>query len=345
MVHLAMSTNLALIEGLGFDPFFRGLLSVATGVVVLCGSTYLIVATNTGARTGLLIALTSLFGWFFLMGIVWTIYGIGWRGDPPTWDLVEINVDDTGETDDGLLFSEVAAAADLHPGADGLPGGGLGEASFDRVSVLDRVTDPDGVARANEELEEADLVSAIADQDLAQEAALVASRDLDLGEWRYLEASDPIRGEAQASTDAFLTESGGPFESDAYLAEQFGAFLIDGKPQLKEDPNAWDRVVHTLSETFAHPVYRDELIVIQVRATIEQAALPGQAPPVAAVDPEAPLVSVIMERNRGGPFPALFSGLRFTPAMFTVFSGLIFALLAWNMHIRDEREARIRAAL
>ena len=344
MLHIAVTPYLALIDGLGFDPFFRGFLSVLTGVVVLMGSTYLIVATNTGARTGFLIALSSLFGWFFLMGIVWTIYGIGWRGNPPTWDLVEINVDDAADTDDGLLFSEITSAAELVPNPDGLPEGGLGASGFDGDTVLERVTDPAARERAVPELEAAQQVGDIPDPDLAQEAALVASRQYELGDWRYLESSDPTRGEAQASVDAYLVEED-VFAAGEYLPEQFGAFIIDGKPQLKEDANMVDRVLHTLNETILHPTFADEYIVMQVRGTLDQATLPGQPPPTATVDEEAPLVSVIMQRNRGGPFPAFFSGLRFTPAMFTVFSGLIFALLAWNLHVRDEREARIRAAV
>jgi hypothetical protein len=83
---------------------------------------------------------------------------------------------------------------------------------------------------------------------------------------------------------------------------------------------------------------------VQARASLKQPTLPGQPPPVAKVDPAAPLVSVVMERNRGGPVPAVFSGLRFTPAMFAIFNGLIFAILAFNLHLRDKRETDIRAA-
>jgi hypothetical protein len=186
-------------------------------------------------------------------------------------------------------------------------------------------------------------IGEIDDPDLAQEAALLASRTEDLGPWRYLEASDPTRGEAQASVDAYLVEED-VFAAGEYLPQQFGAFVVDGKPQLEENANFFDRILHTLNETILHPTFDNEYIVVQVRGTLDQATLPGQPPPVATVDEEAPLVSVIMERNRGGPFPAFFSGLRFTPAMFTVFSGLLFALLAWNMHVRDERETRLRAA-
>lgn len=341
----AIANQLAFVDGIAFDPFFRGLLSVLAGVVVLIGGTYLVIATNTGTRMGFLVAAAGLFGWLFLMGIIWTIYGIGWAGQAPSWELREVNFDDAGDLDDGLLFSEIGDAAVLsRSGGDiGLPAGGLADATFDADEVLARIDDEEGRAQAAELLAEAATVGEIDDQDLAQEAALVASRDLDVGEWRYLVTSDAIRGEAQAAVDAFLVEEG-VFEPGGYVADQFGAFTIDGKPVLEENANIFERVVHFFDETVLNPTHGEELIVVQVQGAIDQPTLPGQAPPVPTVDPDAPLVSVIMQRDRGGPLPALFSGLRFTPAMFTVFSGLIFAALAWNMHVRDERESKIRAA-
>lgn len=354
MPDLAVIVNqLAFIDGIGFDPFFRGLLSVLTGMVVLAGGTYLIVATNTGARLGLLISAASFFGWMFLMGIIWTIYGIGWAGQAPTWSLREIDTDDIGETNDGLLFSEVSNADLLYQtsGGAGLPIGGLTNSPFDAEAVLDRIDngDPDDednaatLEAAREALAGASTIGEIADQDLAQEAALLASRDLDIGDWRYLITSDAVRGEAQASADAFLVESG-EFETGGFVADQFGAFTVDGKPILKENPNVVDRVIHTITETVFNPTHGEELIVIQVRRAIDQPVLPGQPPPVATPDPDGALVSVIMERDRGGPLPSFFSGLRFTPAMFTLFNGLIFAAFAWNMHLRDQREEEIRTA-
>ena len=41
---------------ISWDPTIRGYLVVATGVAVLCGSVYLLLATNTGVRLGFLIA-------------------------------------------------------------------------------------------------------------------------------------------------------------------------------------------------------------------------------------------------------------------------------------------------
>lgn len=304
MQHLAAIQQLAFIDGIGFDPFFRGLLSVLVGVVVLIGGTYLLIATNTGARSGMMIACAGLFGWMFLMGIIWTVYGIGWVGGTPSWELVEVNFDDVDQGDDGLLFSEIEVAQGL----------------------------------AN-----VDISVDVADPDQAQVDALALSKTMELGGWRYLATSDSIRGEAQASADAFLVEEE-IFSAGEYLPLQFGGFTTGGKPVLKDDPNQIDRVVHFFRETFLNPVHSQELIVIQARETIAKPVLPGQAPPVAEPDPEAPLVSVIMERDRGGPIPGLISGLRFTPFMFTVANGLLFAVFAWALHNRDRRQDLIRAA-
>lgn len=299
------ATQLAFIDGIGFDPFFRGLLSVLVGLVVLVGGTYLIIATNTGTRTGFMIAMAGLFGWMFLMGIIWTIYGIGWRGGTPTWELVEINVDDAEDIDDGLLYSTVDEAADLSGVSLEAPG----------------VDDPDE----------------------AQQVALEQSKELDLGGWRYLVTSDSVRGEAQSAADQILIEEG-VYDAGEYLSLQFGGFTAGGKPVLDDDANLLDRVVHFFDETFLHPMHSQELMAIQTKAILPEPTFPGQAPPVAEVDPDAPLITVIMERDRGGPLPSIISGLRFTPAMFTIFNGLIFLALVWSLHNRDRREAEIRAA-
>ncbi len=308
-----LATQLAIIDGIGFDPFFRGLLSVLVGVVVLIGGTYLLVATNTGTRSGFLISMAGLFGWMFLMGIIWTIYGIGWRGPIPTWHLKEMNVDHAADSDDGLLFSEIEEAhalARVDLGADGID-----------------------------------------DVDVAQITALENSRDIDLGEWRYLTASDGIRGEAQATAEQLLV-SEHVFDGGDYLTLQFGGFVRDGKPVFNEDGKEMGfleeqvaRVGHFVNETFLHPFHGEELIVIQAQGTVSKPSFPGQAPPIPELDPEAKLVSVIMERDRGGPIPGIISGLRFTPAMFTIFNGLLFAVLAWALHNRDRRQDEIRAAV
>jgi len=81
------------VAAISWEPQIRGALAVLIGFVVLCGSIYLLIATNSGARTGLLISIAGLFGWFSIMGVVWWLYGIGWIGDAPSWQTVEINFD------------------------------------------------------------------------------------------------------------------------------------------------------------------------------------------------------------------------------------------------------------
>lgn len=83
-----LSTILALT--VTWDPTIRGILVVVVGVGVLCGSTYLLVATNTGSRLGFLIAAAGLSGWMMIMGIIWMIYGIGMQGTPSHWEVHEV---------------------------------------------------------------------------------------------------------------------------------------------------------------------------------------------------------------------------------------------------------------
>ena len=84
-------TSFIVINGLDFNLFIRGLLVVLVGVVVLMGSTYLILATNSGFRTGGMLALTGFFGWMTIMGFIWVLYGIGLQGRLPSWHVFEIN--------------------------------------------------------------------------------------------------------------------------------------------------------------------------------------------------------------------------------------------------------------
>ncbi len=82
---MTLATTLLAIN---WQPELRGILIVIIAVGVLMGSVYLILATNLGARLGFLVALTALFGWLLLMGITWSIYGIGLKGKDPTWAAV-----------------------------------------------------------------------------------------------------------------------------------------------------------------------------------------------------------------------------------------------------------------
>lgn len=71
-----------------WEPELRGILIVIIAVGTLCGSVYMILATNLGARLGFLIAFTGLAGWMALMGSIWWIYGIGLKGPEPSWEAI-----------------------------------------------------------------------------------------------------------------------------------------------------------------------------------------------------------------------------------------------------------------
>jgi hypothetical protein len=82
--------SLATLLAIGWQPEIRGISVVVIGTVVLCGSVYLILSTNLGARLGFLVTLAGLSAWLMLMGVFWWIYGIGLKGKDPTWVGKEI---------------------------------------------------------------------------------------------------------------------------------------------------------------------------------------------------------------------------------------------------------------
>jgi hypothetical protein len=79
-----------LVAALQWDPHIRGALIVLTAFVILPGSVYLLLATNTGARLGLLLAVAGLTGWLFLMSLIWMVLGIGLKGRQNSWVAKEI---------------------------------------------------------------------------------------------------------------------------------------------------------------------------------------------------------------------------------------------------------------
>jgi hypothetical protein len=73
---------------INWEPQLRGIVIIIIAVSVLCGSVYLIIATNIGSRLGFLFSLAGLSGWMMLMGMMWWAFGIGLKGDEPTWKPV-----------------------------------------------------------------------------------------------------------------------------------------------------------------------------------------------------------------------------------------------------------------
>lgn len=116
MIGAASMAMVEMVAGLGWDPEIRGLLTVALAMAVLAGSVWLLLVTNTGTRLGSLIALAGFWGWMFVMGIFWWIYGIGWAGSLPTWEVQDVFIDAPGAEVEGLQEAFVGNVEDLPDG-------------------------------------------------------------------------------------------------------------------------------------------------------------------------------------------------------------------------------------
>jgi len=357
---------LDIIAGLAWDPEIRGFMAVLTGVVVLMGSVWLLVSTNSGPRLGTLLSLAGFFGWMAIMATIWWIYGIGYAGDRPVWEEVEIvSGSDVGghltfaaldETDD--LRTEdlqaahtvvVAAAEDLIDtyGDDALTMSTSGLSSDDAEYVVEvqtawveyGVVTPDSLTPDQTEGLNADEISELAAAEQAKneattlsELAAVAPSLIDqestlLGGWTLLSTAQA--GEAQASAVAMLLESG---DFDFQSAGEFkilDAYTVGGKRGLPDDPNRWDRIETQVRTalTIKHPTRYG---IVQVQQVTEESTtnLPGTAPKRPEVDPDAPVVSIIMIRNLGN--------LRLVPGMIAIGSLIIFLGLCYMLHERDK---------
>ncbi len=146
---------LSTLAAIGFDPEIRGILVVGTGAVVLFGSIWLILATNSGIRLASLIALAGFFGWMAIMGGFWWIRGIGYVGESVSWQVLDFNRNDISQ-------SSVERATGLPDPAD-LQGLGIQVALAGLDSDLEGV--PEAMAEFTSELDMSDPAFAEMTQD------------------------------------------------------------------------------------------------------------------------------------------------------------------------------------
>jgi hypothetical protein len=300
-----------------WDPGFRGLLTVVLATVILCGSVFLIMATNSGARLGFLLALTGFCAWMTVMAVIWTLYGIGWRGASPSWEVVDTvrtapctGVNDPPDDCDFTIQSDVDVAADL-PLPALLP---------DPVALRD---DSDVLLAAYPPTQRdpslSDLVTV--DVDLMDELNDQADP------WRVLETSNRYTGETQA----VVAEALGPndealFESSAdYIV--IGSYLTGGKA-VREDDSILSRAAYKVTRTLevSPPTF---YAAVQLQQVIPQEAKPGQAPPAPVRDQDADVITVIMQR--------VDTGKQRLPQIGTlVVMGISTAVLCSMLHRRDQ---------
>jgi hypothetical protein len=166
--------------------------------------------------------------------------------------------------------------------------------------------------------------------------ANVAEVEPTLGGWSILPESDPAFGEASATVNEYIDEH--PMSAigveDAADVTFLWAFETGGKSGLPDDPNRLDRIWRFVKNTFwelrSPPIYA----LLQVQPVIDVEPEPGQPAPTPEPDPDQPVVSYVLVRDLGDR--------RFPPAMVTIFSGILFGVLANMLHRRDRRFAEAR---
>jgi hypothetical protein len=163
----------------------------------------------------------------------------------------------------------------------------------------------------------------------------VSEEDADrLDDWTLLPEGDAARGEAQTTVDTYLADGNvaGLSTTDTYV--YLYAFETGGKPE-REGDTIWDRVTNRIGNTLRvfHPPH---YAIVQLQPALVQEEVAGQPPPTPEPDPNAQVISVVLERDLGQR--------RLPAALVTLGSGAMFGLLCVMLHKRDERVAEHRSA-
>jgi hypothetical protein len=279
-----------LLGALTWDPQIRGALIVLTAFLILPGSVYLLLATNTGSRLGFLLAVAGLSGWLAIMGVVWMVFGIGLKGREPSWKPKE------------LIVGSIAGRSTLEP----------------------MRTFPDtGWKKLDEGDAELGDASSAADRILVPTASAGG---------HGAEAKEPSP-EQQARFKS-------PFNATSAYTRVAGYDRNEAKPAF------------TIRHHKFYGLGKPHYAVIQVQAVIPDCKAdqvstsvepcltpPGPGEPANApkANPNAPVVTLIMVRDRGS--------VRFPPFLIAVASLLVFGVTCSALHERDKEIMRARGQI
>lgn len=132
----------SILAALAWNPEVKGALYVLIAALTLCGSCYLLLGTNMGARLGFLLAAAGLLGWLTTIGTVWWVYGkgIAQKAPQPSWKTAVIVSGDPGTSRTHALDGFPAGWKALDPTskevADAVP-----------VAEADLITQPGGAPK------------------------------------------------------------------------------------------------------------------------------------------------------------------------------------------------------
>lgn len=308
-----------------WNVFLRGILFPLIMFVILCGSSYLILATNMGNRLGFLIAATGLVGWMFLMSIVWMLYGIGLQGRPPAWGVEEVITQQQK-----LEFAQHR------------PVGLLAGAEFQSGWCP---TETDVKAVKGDDEKEVALAK------LEANAAKTRQAFKKKQGWEPMCEGTSQRGDGQSTVDATLVKSKkNPLKtpraifSEAANYKTIGAyrrggdndlFTIGSHPvHLRHSAHYFVILVQPVqTKTIKEPVYgpgrvQEKTADGQPKFTEVAEVLKGPDGSV-LVDKTKPVTSVVMLRDQGSK--------RQPPFILFIFSGIGLAILASILHARDKQ--------
>lgn len=315
----------AMLAAISFDPTIRGILVMVVATVVLPGSIYLIISTDTGPRLGFLIAGAGLFGWCFLMGVIWWVYGIGFVGRAPAWEGVEVNFDRTTSPMSLEEANKLPMAEDLPT-----PSELLDAYPADKEKALEDPAMSD-IIKLNDEQGRLTLTKVV-----TLDGQIQSDLNEQLGGWRILPESDSRRGETVAASDAILISSVGSAStgfaasSDYYVED---VYYYGGKESTEPLPGGAKRSPLSAAWHRVESIFQLKNPTLYAAVTLKKAksfpADPSTAPPPAQPRDDVSTVTVLLERNLGNK--------RAIPALFTVITGLMFAMFAWLLHLRDQR--------
>lgn len=302
-----------LLASLTWEPGIRGILLVMVAVVVLFGTPLILLVTNLGSRLGFHIAVTAIFGWLTLMFMFWAIYGLGYKGPAPEWRVLETSTD--------------APNARLH--------------------VLHDVPQPNDLPLATKYTTNPLVKEALIGRKSAPTMGDIVAADPRIADslkpklngWRLVGTSNPINGDASASTGEYLQENGfGGMQFQSSSTYLVGTVFDRGGKPLRKDSSMMGRVTHRI-ETTGMALIGDNpahYAVVQIHPTIAQASLPGEPPPPPVIDPNQPVINVLLVRDLGA--------IRQPGFAFGIMSFLIFSILAYQLHRRDKAGMAARAA-
>jgi len=146
-----------------------------------------------------------------------------------------------------------------------------------------------------------------------------ALNDYPDGGWEKLELTDPEVADAQPVVDGNLTGE------DAGLFQSAAEYIVVGAA------NKGGETYAPLGLPTFRPIdilHKPHYLVVQVQPVVKQEATPGAAPPIPKADTAAPVYTALLIRDLGH--------LRLNPAVATISSALIFGLLVFQLHTRDQ---------